>query len=89
MCLGEYIFSYLKESFKDVPVKRCSENMQQIYRRTLNKFNKFQRVLLQILLYIFRTPFYKSTSGRLLLVTDKGQWRNKTGSSFDFMPIFE
>ena len=35
MCLGEYIFSYLKESFKDVPVKRCSENMQQIYRRTL------------------------------------------------------
>ena len=60
--------------------KSCSENMQQIYRKTpLLKcdFNKvalhFIEIVLQHgyfpvnLLHIFRTPFLKNTSGLLLL----------------------
>ena len=60
--------------------KRCSENMQQIYRRTLMpkcSFNKIASNFIEIalrhryspenLLHIFRTAFLKNTSGWLLL----------------------
>ena len=32
---GSYKFSFQKQPFRSVPMKRCSDNMQQIYRRTL------------------------------------------------------
>ena len=60
--------------------KNCSENMQQIYRRTpIPKcdFNKVASNFIETalrdgcspvnLLHIFRTPFPKNTSGGLLL----------------------
>ena len=61
--------------------KRCSGKMQQIYRRTPRPKCDFNKVALQLywnhtsawghspvnLLNIFRTPFYKNTSGGLLL----------------------
>ena len=60
--------------------KRCSENMQQIYRRTTKSkidFNwNFIEITLRLgcspvnLLHIFRTPFPKNTSGWLLLDKD-------------------
>ena len=68
----------------EAALQRCSENMQQTYRRVLmlrcdiNKVAKcafiFMGVLLQIfmgvlLLHVFRTPFPKNTSERLLLQT--------------------
>ena len=69
-----------KQPPSSVPGKRCSENMQQIYRRTpIPKcdFNKLQRNFIEIallhgcspviLLHIFRKPFPKNTSGWLLL----------------------
>ena len=59
--------------------KKCSENKQQIYRRTLVPKCDFNKVALQCyieitlrnehcpvnLLHIFRTPFYKNTYGKL------------------------
>ena len=61
------------------PRKRCSENMQQIYRRTpMPKidFNKVASNFIEIalrhgcstvnLLHIFRTAFIKNTSGVIL-----------------------
>ena len=63
-----------------VLTKRRSENMQQIYRRTPMPKCDFSKVALQLywnrtstwvfsvnLLHIFRTPFLKNTSERLLL----------------------
>ena len=58
--------------------KRCSENMQQIYRRIpMPKCDFEQRNFIEItlrhrcspvnLLYIYRTPFPKNNSGWLLL----------------------
>ena len=57
--------------------KRCSENMQQIYRRTpwrnVISISNFIEITLQHgcstvnLLHISRTAFLKNTSGRLLL----------------------
>ena len=60
--------------------RRCSENMQQIYRRTLMPKCGFNKVAMQLywnrnsawvfsvnLLHIFRTPFPRNTSGWLLL----------------------
>ena len=61
--------------------KRCSENIQQIYRRSpMPKCEQLEHKVEQLywdrtsawvipvnLLYIFRTPFPKNTSGRLLL----------------------
>ena len=58
--------------------KSCSENMLQIYRRTsmpkcdFNKVDRNKEITLRYgcspvnLLHIFRTPFFKDTSGRLL-----------------------
>ena len=58
-------------------LKRCSENMQQIYRRTPMSNCDFTFHFIEItlrdgcspvnLLHIFRTPFSKNTSRRLLL----------------------
>ena len=61
--------------------KICSENMQQIYRRTpmwsvisIKLFCNFTEIPLRYgyspvnLLHIFRTSFYKNTYGRLLLL---------------------
>ena len=69
-----------KEPFRGVLRKRCSENMQQIYRRIpVQKcdFNKVANNFIEIklwhgcspinLLHIFRTPFPKNTSEGLLL----------------------
>ena len=64
----------------EAALQRCSENMQQIQWRTPIPKRDFTEVTLQLycnhtwlgcsplnLLHIFRTPFYKNTSGRLLL----------------------
>ena len=54
--------SLQKQPLRGVSRKRCSENMQQIYRRTpMPKCSSVN------LLHIFRTAFSKNTSGRLLL----------------------
>ena len=45
--------------------KRCSENMQQIYRRTPMPKYDFNKV--EISLHLFKTPFIKKTSESLLL----------------------
>ena len=71
-----------KQPFRGIFRKRCSENMQQIYRRTpmpKHDFNKVESNFTEIalryecspvnLLHIFRTPFPKNTSGGLLLPT--------------------
>ena len=64
-----------KQSPRGVPRKRCSENMQQIYRRTPMPKCDFNKVAKQLrhgcsplnLLHIFRTLFLKNTSDGLLL----------------------
>ena len=68
-----------KQPSRDVFRKRCSKNMQQIYRRTSMPkcdFNKidFNKITLRHgcspvnLLHTFRTPFRKNTSGGLFLI---------------------
>ena len=56
---------------RDVRSKRCSENMQQIYRRSsMPKYDckALWRGCSPVnMLHIFRTNFAKNTSGRLLL----------------------
>ena len=76
------IFQYqngLKHPFRGVLWKSCSENMQQMYRRTttpkcdFNKESNFIEIKFRHgcspvnLLHIFTTPFPKNTSERLLL----------------------
>ena len=69
-----------KQSSRGVLGKKCSENMQQIYRRTPKPkcdFNKVACNFVEIillhgcspvnLLHIFRTRFPKDTPGQLLL----------------------
>ena len=69
-----------KQPSRGVLMKRCSENMQQIYKKTpMPKcdFNKVACNFIEIalrhgylpvnLLYIIRTLFHQNTSGRLLL----------------------
>ena len=67
-----------KQPSRGVLRKMCSENIQQVYRRTPMPKCDFNKVSLQLieithgyspvnLLRIFRTPFTKNTSGRLLL----------------------
>ena len=79
-----FVFNKLKKQpSRGVLKKRCSENMQQSYRRTpmpkcdFNKVAKLQSNFNEItlrqgcssenLVHIFRTPFLNNTSGRLLL----------------------
>ena len=69
-----------KQPSRAVPRKRCSENMQQIYRRTPMPKWDFKKVAQKLywnhisawvfsckLLLIFRTTFLKNTSRGLLL----------------------
>ena len=69
-----------KQPLRGVLGKKCSENMQQIYRRTPMpkcNFNKVVSNFIEIALlhgyspvnlqHMFRTPFPKNTSGWLLL----------------------
>ena len=71
----------IKQSI-EAAIQRCSENMQQIYRRTPMPKYDFNKVALHCnfieialrhgsssvnLLHIFRTPFPRNTSGWLLL----------------------
>ena len=66
-----------KQPPRGVPRKRCSENMQQIYRRTPMPKCDLQSNFIEIalrhgcspvnLLHIFRSPFPENTSERLLL----------------------
>ena len=65
-----------KEPSRGVVKKRCSVNMQKIYKRTpMTKQSNFAVIALRHgcssanLLHIFRTPFNKNTSGGLLLNT--------------------
>ena len=70
---------FQKQSPRCVLSKRCSKNMQQIYRKTLllkcdlNLQSNFIEITLRHrcspvnLLHIFKTPFSKNTSGWLLL----------------------
>ena len=64
---------FQKQTSRGVPRKRCSENMQQIYRRKpmakcdFNKFAKHDCSPVTVR-YIFITPFLKNTSGWLLLI---------------------
>ena len=75
-----YAFLFaIKQPSRGVLIKRCSENMQQIYGRTplpvisVKLQSNFMEITLRHecspvnLLLIFRTPFPKSTSERLLL----------------------
>ena len=66
-----------KQPPRGIPRKRCSENMQQVYRRTPIPKCDFNSNCIEItlrygcspvnLLRIFRTPFLKNTSEWLLL----------------------
>ena len=62
-----------KQLPRSVLRKRCSEITQQIYRRTPMPKSNFIEIVLRHgcspvnLLHIFRTPFYKNTSGWVLL----------------------
>ena len=76
-----------KQPSRGVLVKRCSENTQQIYKRTpIPKcdFNKIASNFIEStlrydcsfvnLLHIFRTIFLKNTSGGLLLDIPMTKW---------------
>ena len=64
-------FYFQKQPPRGVIRKRCSENMQQIYGRTIMPKCNFNKAALQLrdgcspvnLLHIFRTPFLKNTAG--------------------------
>ena len=71
---------FQKQPPRGIPRKRCSENMQQIYKRTPMPKCDFNKVAKQLYWNhtlawvfsckfgaIFRTPFTKNTAGRLLL----------------------
>ena len=64
---------YQKQQPRGVLKKRCSENMQQIYRRKPLQSNFIEIALrhgcsLANLLHIFRTPFPRNTSAAWLLL---------------------
>ena len=71
-----------KQPLRGNPRKRCSENMQQIYRRTPMTKCNFIEIVLRYgcspvnLLHIFRIPFLKNTSERLLLKVE--EWSSKS-----------
>ena len=52
-------FHFQKQPFRGALKKSCSENMQQIYRRTPKPKCEFAAY--------FRTAFLKNTPGRLIL----------------------
>ena len=69
----QQIITNQKQPSRGVLRKRYSENMQHIYRRTRKLRNNFIEITLRHgcspvnLQPIFTTPFFKNTSGRLLL----------------------
>ena len=94
VCILEILFELIKSQFRIiwgqttfqkhpsrcVPIRRCSEDMQQIYRRTtyrsvilIKMICNFIEITLRHgcsplnLLHIFRTPFYKNIYRGLLL----------------------
>ena len=78
----------IQKSPRGVLRKRCSENMQQIYKRAPMPKSDFIKSSPVNLLHIFRTPFPKNASGLLLpniylreilnfwLIWLKKGWRN-------------
>ena len=70
-----------KQPSRGVIKERCSENNQQIYKKTPMPKCEFNNVSEQVtlwhgcspvnLIHIFRTTFLKNTSGRLLLKLKK------------------
>ena len=71
-----------KSMTSEAAIQRCSENIQQNYRRTSMPKCDFNKVAKELsrnrslhecspvnLLHIFRTPFLKNASGRLLVKT--------------------
>ena len=87
-----------KQPFGSTLRKRCSENNQQIYRRTLVPKCDFHKVALQFywnhrqgcspvnLLHIFRTPFYKNASGGLLYCKKECVPKHDSVFSLKFFP---
>ena len=79
MNFGDANWDVKKQPFRGVVRKRCSENIQQIYRRT--PICNFIIITLRHgcslikLLHIFRTSFYKNTSGGLLLEVKESKRR--------------
>ena len=66
--ISEMKFSIKKQPSIDDFIKRCSPNIQQIYRRTpMSKFDfNIEHGCSSVnILHIFRTPFSKNTSGGL------------------------
>ena len=82
-------------ALRGVLIKRCSENIQQIYRRTPMPKCDFNKIEITLphgcssvnLLYIFRTPFLKNTSEGLLL--ECKQNLNLHGTSSQEHEVFE
>ena len=62
-----YLQCHTEAVFRDVLRKRWSENMLQIYRRTLIEITLRHECSLVNLLHIFRKPFPKNIYWRLLL----------------------
>ena len=78
----KYIYKQ-KQPSRDVPKKRCSENIQQIFRRTPIPKCDFNKVALHgcaaaNLLHVFRTPFYKNTSGGPFLFINVARKKYRT-----------
>ena len=87
-------FCHQKHPSRGFLVKRCSENMQKIYRKIpmpkcdFNKVAKqFRRACSVKLLYIFRIPFYKNTSWGLLRNLNKIILRNNDYTNNIFSQI--
>ena len=75
--IKDIVFNLQKQPLRDVLTKRCSENMQQIYKRTPMSRYDFNKAAKDI----FRTSFLKNNSGGLLLQVLKGL-RNQNGKLF-------
>ena len=75
-----YMKHFQKQPSRGDLRKRCSENMHQVSRRTLIAKCNFTKVAkhgcsLVHFLHVFRTPFPRNTSGRLLLQFDHFEQR--------------
>ena len=96
------IFSQIKKQPTRAELKkRCSENMQQIYRRTPmpkcdfnNVVSNFIEISLRHgcspvnLLHIFSSPFLMNTSGRLLLQDASGTYMRHLEDTLDVFRRF-